>query len=100
MTQVRMKREDRHKHLLQVACRIAHKEGLQACTRAAVAAGAGVTAPNLNRYWPNPDAMRKEVLQTAVAANDAKWLRKQVAAGVSLVGIKMPKALREEIAKG
>lgn len=97
MTQVRMKREDRRLQLLQIACQIAYAEGIHACTRASVAAKAGITAPNVNRYWANPELMRRDVLQTAADAKDAKWLKAQ---GVKLTGIKMSSELRKEIAKG
>lgn len=94
---IRMKKEDRRLQLLQIACQIAYKDGLHACTRARVAAQAGITAPNVNRYWANPDLMRRDVLQTAADAGDAKWLKAQ---GVKLTGVTMSKELRKEIAKG
>lgn len=101
MTQIRMKREHRHQQLLQIACNIAKAQGINACTRIAVAKAADITPPNVNRYWANPDLMRREVLQLAVNAKDVEWLRKCHADGCKFQGVRMPSELRREVvAKG
>lgn len=81
MRSVRLKKEIRQGHILQVMAHLAHEGSYKQITQGEIARGANISRGSITYHFYDMDNLRRELMKFAIRTGDLKVLGQGIALG-------------------